>query len=185
MSPPTRRIACAVAIAASVATLSGCGVPRGAHLGLSVSDAGAPVAVIVMCNSGGDEGVAPLLPGLPATLPDPGPRVDGLSIIESGSTTDVVTVTLTEPIESTTTVELGATSAAAKIAGRMDDLTAGTEYELAGWTVDNEWSTYAVRFVPEDLATIEPREVLWQQIDDSRQRTRTGSLDDFESAACR
>ncbi|MEV7122675.1 hypothetical protein [Kitasatospora griseola] len=157
-----RRAASVVVGTAALAGVSGCAGSSGAVAGISVTEDGRPLGVLMAC----------------------GQRIDGASLYTSeGSHTETVgewtaksalgpglsTWALDAPAEGWETVRSAV------------PLDAGTTYHLRGWTKDDSRSSTAVDFTPEDLEQLAPGHVRYY----GPTSTLTVPVAEFEAAACK
>ncbi|WP_241844526.1 hypothetical protein [Kitasatospora sp. CB01950] len=166
MRQAVRRAAQGAAVLAAVAAVSGCAVQSDAVAGISVTEDGRPLGVLLVC----------------------GHRIDGATLSTSeGSHEETIgnwtahaalgpglsTWTLDAPAEGWET-------------GRSaTPLDAGTTYHLRGWTKDNSRSSTATAFTPEDLKQLTPGTVRYDgTASDGSGTTRTVPVEEFRATAC-
>ncbi|MDX3850191.1 hypothetical protein [Streptomyces sp. AK02-01A] len=171
MKAGVRRLALATAVCAAAATAQGCTVPTAGVTGISVTEEGQPLGVLVVCHDHMDV----------AVLYTDGDKPDDLSkTVGRWSRTDPVTGFTTWPLDTGGdgwTVERSSS-------GR---LAPDKTYTLFGGTHDNSWSTASVDFTVGQLAALVPGEVRYYtgERDGDADVYRTTSMADFRSVACR
>ncbi|MFJ8439221.1 hypothetical protein [Kitasatospora griseola] len=157
-----RRAAWVTLGVAVLAVVSGCAGSGGAVTGVSVTEDGRPVGVLMVC----------------------GQRIDGASLYTSeGSRTETVgewnaTSALGPGL---TTWALDAPAEGWETARSAAPLDAGTTYHLRGRTKDDSRSSTAVSFTPEDLEQLPPGQVRYY----GPTSTLTVPVAEFEATACK
>lgn len=164
----TRRLLTAVVAGVVLAGVSGCTVPVDAVAGISVTDDGRLLGVMMVC----------------------GHRIDGATLYVDSDDADEETVgswTADSPLHAgLATWPLEAPDAGWTATTPPAPLTAGTRYALYGWTEDNSWSSRSVAFTPADRDRLTPGTVLYRSIsDDGVESTAAVPVAEFEREACR
>ncbi|MFI1509438.1 hypothetical protein [Streptomyces sp. NPDC020597] len=165
----TRRLLAAVAVGGALAGVSGCTVPVDAVAGVSVTDDGRLLGVMMVC----------------------GHRIDGATLyVDSADADEETTVgswTADSPLHAgLATWPLDSPAAGWTATTPLAPLTVGTGYALYGWTEDNSWSSTSVTFTLTDRDRLTPGTVLYQSVsDDGVESTAAVPLAEFEREACR
>ncbi len=162
-SPKLRRSAAAFAVCAALAATSGCTVPIDAVAGISVTDDGHLVGVMMVC----------------------GHHIDGATLyVDSDDVDKEVTVgswTAARPLKAgLTTWTLDAPTAGWTATTPLKPLTAKTSYDLYGWTKDSSWSSGNVSFTLTDRDRLAPGTVRYQGYESAE----TVSVAKFRARAC-
>ncbi|MFF3448466.1 hypothetical protein ACFYXJ_15210 [Streptomyces sp. NPDC002667] len=166
--PAFRRFVGAVAVGVALSTTTGCTVPIDAVAGISVTDDGHLLGVMMVC----------------------GHRIDGASLSRDDSATDKsVTVgswTARHPLtHGLATWPLDAPATGWTATRPLGRLTARTTYSLYGWTNDNSWSSGEISFTLGDRSRLTPGTVLYDTVSDQGDETTTVvSVADFKAKAC-
>ncbi|MFH9827175.1 MULTISPECIES: hypothetical protein [Streptomyces] len=156
----------AVALASSAA----CTVPVAGITGVTVTEDGRPVGVLMVCHD----------------------HIDGATLYEDGAQDGSETVaewSRTPPAEGLVTWPLTTGGGGWSVDDPMPAaLEKGRTYSLYGWTSDNSWSTAHVTFTLADLAGLRPGRVRYFAGDDApgadRDGLRTASVEEFRTDAC-
>ncbi|MDX3497150.1 hypothetical protein ACKI1I_40790 [Streptomyces turgidiscabies] len=161
--PLIRRSVGALAACAALAATAGCTVPVDAVAGISVTDDGQLVGVMMVC----------------------GHHIDGAKLyVDSDDPDKQVTVgswTAARPLKSgLATWTLDTTAAGWTATTPLKPLTAGTSYTLYGWTEDNSWSSSSVSFTLADRDRLAPGTVRYEGADSSV----TVPVAEFKAKAC-
>ncbi|MGW4382382.1 hypothetical protein [Kitasatospora sp. NPDC004531] len=157
-----RRAASAVAAAAALAALPGCAAPGRAVAGISVTEDGRPLGVLMVCDH----------------------RIDGatLSTSEGSHREDVGRWSARTALRpGLTTWALDAPAEGWETERPLAPLEARTTYLLDGWTEDDSSTSTHVDFTPEDLAQLTPGQVRYY----GPTATLTVPVAEFEATACR
>ncbi|MFF2849245.1 hypothetical protein ACFVT5_23385 [Streptomyces sp. NPDC058001] len=140
----TRRIALAAALCGAMAVLPGCTVPVAGMTGVSVTEDGQPLGVMLVCHGHTDVAVLSTDRGRP-----------GDGGLELG------TWTRTEGLTGYSTWPLSGTGGDGWSTPKpLAPLVPGQEYTLFGGTKGNSWSVMDVHFSADDLATLAPGQVI-------------------------
>ncbi|MDH6612453.1 hypothetical protein M2164_008088 [Streptomyces sp. SAI-208] len=167
--PAFRRLVGVLSVGVALAATSGCTVPVDAVAGISVTEDGHLLGVMMVC----------------------GHEIDGATLHEDGDDADEqVTVgswAADRPLEAgLATWTLDAPTAGWKATGSLAALDAGTTYALYGWTKDDSWSSSSVTFTLADRARLTPGKVRYGHISESGDETEvTVSLAEFKADVCR
>ncbi|MEH0423187.1 hypothetical protein [Streptomyces sp. B21-083] len=161
--PLVRRFVGAFGACAALAATSGCTVPVDAVAGLSVTDDGQLVGVMMVC----------------------GHHIDGAALyVDSDDPDKQVTVgswTAARPLKAgLATWTLDATAAGWTATTPIKPLTAKTTYTLFGWTKDNSWSSSSVSFTLTDRDRLTPGTVRYQ----GDESAVTVPVAEFKAKAC-
>ncbi|MDQ0681241.1 hypothetical protein QF032_000233 [Streptomyces achromogenes] len=165
----TRRTLIAVAACVAMTGVSGCTVPIDAVAGISVTDDGRLLGVLMVC----------------------GHRIDGATLYvddaDADDTTTVGSWTADRPLlAGLATWPLEPPTVGWTATTPLAPLTVRTTYALYGWTEDDSWSSTHVTFTLTDRDRLTPGKVLYQSIsDDGEESTTTVSLTEFKREACR
>ncbi|WP_330291152.1 hypothetical protein [Streptomyces sp. NBC_00576] len=146
--PIVQRLAGAFAACAALAATSGCTVPIDAVAGISVTDDGHLVGVMMVC----------------------GHHIDGAMLyVDSDDADKQVTVgswTAARPLKAgLATWTLDAPAAGWTATTSLKPLTAKTTYTLYGWTKDNSWSSSSVSFTLPDRDRLTPGMVRYDGVE--------------------
>jgi hypothetical protein len=158
-----------VAVGVALAATSGCTVPVDAVAGVSVTEDGRLLGVMMVC----------------------GHRIDGATLyVESDDVDKAVEVgswTADRPLGAgLTTWPLDAPAAGWTATRPLAALDARTTYALYGWTKDNSWSASSVSFTPSDLDRLAPGQVRYLEISDKGDESAvTVTKAEFAARACR
>ncbi|MFD8482209.1 hypothetical protein [Kitasatospora sp. NPDC059673] len=162
-----RRAAQIAAVLAALAATSGCTVPSDAVAGISVTEDGHPLGVLLVC----------------------GDRIDGATLYTSeGSHEETIgTWTAHSALRpGLTTWTLDAPAEGWETGKSAAPLDAGTTYHLYGWTKDNSRSSTHVDFTPEDLEQLTPGNVRYHRTaSDGSTSTSTVPVAEFQAKACK
>ncbi|MDX3752347.1 hypothetical protein [Streptomyces sp. AK08-02] len=161
--PLVRRSVGALAACAALAATSGCTVAVDAVAGISVTDDGHLVGVMMVC----------------------GHHIDGATLyVDSDDTDKQVTVgswTAARPLKSgLATWTLDTPAAGWTATTPLKPLTAKTTYMLYGWTKDNSWSSSSVSFTLPDRDRLTPGTVRYEGDESSV----TVPVAEFKARAC-
>lgn len=167
--PVLRRFVGIAAVGAALAATTGCTVPVDAVAGISVTNDGHPLGVMMVC----------------------GHRIDGATLyVDSADSDKTVTVgswTADRPVTAglaTWTIDRPSTGWTAKRA--LKPLTAETSYSLYGWTKDNSWSSSSVSFTLADRDRLTPGTVRYTRVrNNGDESTVTVSMAEFKARACK
>ncbi|MFF9281938.1 hypothetical protein [Streptomyces griseosporeus] len=162
-----RRSAGLVAAGLALAATSGCTVPVDAVAGISVTEDGRPLGVMMVC----------------------GHRIDGATLyVDSEDVDKAVEVgawTADRPLGAgLTTWVLDAPAAGWTATRPLAPLDARTTYVLYGWTKDNSWSASSVSFTPGDLDRLAPGKVRYIETSDKGEESVTVTMAEFAARAC-
>jgi hypothetical protein len=165
--PAFRRFITTVAVGAALATTSGCGVPADAVTGISVTDDGRLLGVIMVC----------------------GHHIDGASLYVDNDNPERTAIgywTADRPLTAgLTTWPLDSAPPGWTADRSPAALTAGTTYSLYGWTKDNSWSSRHVTFTSADRDRLAPGMVFYNALSaDGDETARTITTAEFEAEAC-
>jgi hypothetical protein len=161
--PIFQRLAGAFVACAALAATSGCTVPVDAVAGISVTDDGHLVGVMMVC----------------------GHHIDGAKLyLDSDDADKQVTVgswTAARPLKAgLATWTLDAPAAGWTATTSLKPLTARTTYTLFGWTEDNSWSSNSVSFALTDRDRLTPGTVRYDDGDSAV----TVPVAEFKTSAC-
>ncbi|MEU3186027.1 hypothetical protein ABZ707_17765 [Streptomyces sp. NPDC006923] len=171
MRTTVRRLALATAVCAAAVTVQGCTVPTAGVTGISVTEDGRPLGVMVVCHDHMDV----------AELYTDGDKPDAPSkTVGRWARTDPATGFTTWPLDEGGdgwTVERSSSGA----------LAPHRVYTLFGGTNDNSWSAASVDFTVGHLAALAPGQVRYYtgERDSDGDIYRTTSMADFRAVACR
>lgn len=162
-----RRLVGAAAVCGGLAATAGCTVPVDAVAGISVTDDGRLLGVMMVC----------------------GHRIDGASLYvrgtEAGESVNVGSWTADRPLEpGLTTWTLDSPAAGWSETRSLAPLTPMTTYALYGWTKDNSWSSRQVSFTLADRDRITPGHVRYNSISKNGESTVVVPMTDFKAKAC-
>ncbi|MFJ6013127.1 hypothetical protein [Streptomyces sp. NPDC092952] len=166
--PALRRLVGAVATGAALVTVSGCGVPIDAVSGISVTDDGHLLGVIMVC----------------------GHHIDGATLYvdtdDAGDEPPAGNWTADRPLApGLTTWPLDPPAPGWTATGPLTPLTPRTAYALYGWTKDNSWSASHVTFTLADLDGLTPGKVFYQRPTGvGKEVAVTVSTAEFRATAC-
>ncbi|MFD5256785.1 hypothetical protein ACFWM5_28625 [Streptomyces bobili] len=155
----------------ALASSAGCTVPVAGITGVTVTEDGRPVGVLMVCHD----------------------RIDGATLYEDGAQEDrrdtVAAWSRTPPAEGLVTWPLTTGGGGWSVDDPMPAaLEKGRTYSLYGWTSDNSWSTAHVTFTLADLAGLRPGRVRYFAGDDAPGADRDGlwtaSTEEFRTDAC-
>lgn len=146
-----------------LAALSGCGVEAGGVVGMTVDDAGKPVAVVQMCEGHID--------GATLFLSRGGPDEEEFGEWE-----------VSPPVTGFSQFSLTAGGDGWRLVGTLKPRDPQTRYTIYGWTNDNSWSATHLDFSEQDLTGLRPGTVLVPSTDSETPERR--SLADFQSKTC-
>ncbi|MHB9864426.1 hypothetical protein [Streptomyces sp. YIM S03343] len=167
--PVLRHLIGAVAVGVTLATTSGCTVPIDAVAGISVTDDGRPLGVMLVC----------------------GHHIDGATLyVDSTDTDKSVTVgswTADNPLtRGLTTWPLDAPAPGWTTTRTLKPLTAKTTYNLFGGTEDNSWSSANVSFTLADLDRLTPGKVRYDSVSNNGDESEiTVPMAEFRARACK
>ncbi|GAA3854649.1 hypothetical protein GCM10023084_06020 [Streptomyces lacrimifluminis] len=158
-----QRVVGAFAACAALAATSGCTVPVDAVTGISVTDDGHLVGVMMVC----------------------GHHIDGATLHGAGADDDSeVTVgswDAARPLKAgLATWTLDAPAAGWTATTSLKPLTARTTYTLYGWTEDNSWSSSGVTFTLTDRDRLTPGTVRYG----GEESAITVPVEEFKARAC-
>ncbi|MFB7191879.1 hypothetical protein ACFCZT_42940 [Streptomyces sp. NPDC056230] len=151
-----------------MATTSGCTVPVDAVAGISVTDDGHLLGVMMVC----------------------GHQIDGATLyVDSDDVDKTVTVgswTAAHPLTpGIATWTLDSPAAGWTATRSLTPLTTKTTYVLYGWTKDNSWSSSSVSFTLSDRDRLTPGRVRYTKIsDDGDESAATVPIAEFKARAC-
>lgn len=166
--PVFRRFVSAVVVGVALAATSGCTVPVDAVAGISVTDDGHLLGVMMVC----------------------GHQIDGATLyVDSDDVDKQVTVgswtadrSLTPGL---TTWPLDSPAAGWAATRSLAPLTTKTTYALYGWTKDNSWSARSVSFTLADRDRLTPGKVRYDSVSDNGDgSTIAVSIAEFKTRAC-
>ncbi|MFF1291694.1 MULTISPECIES: hypothetical protein [unclassified Streptomyces] len=158
-----------VAASMAVASSTGCSVPVDAVAGISVSDDGHLLGVMMVC----------------------GHRIDGATLyVDSEDVNNQKTVgswTADRPLPAgLATWSLQSPSTGWAVSRSLSRLNSKTTYILYGWTKDNSWSSGSVSFDLTDIGRISPGTVRYDDISaDGDESAITVPLAEFKARACK
>ncbi|MFF4259627.1 hypothetical protein ACFY1L_51565 [Streptomyces sp. NPDC001663] len=164
-----RRVVGFVAAGLALTATAGCTVPEDAVAGISVTDDGHLLGVMMVC----------------------GHQIDGATVyVESEDADDERTVgswTAHRPLKAgLTTWPLDAPAADWTTTTSLPRLNARTTYALYGWTKDNSWSSSSVSFTLTDRSRLTPATVLYDDISaNGDESTAIVPLAEFKATACK
>ncbi|MFI6435243.1 hypothetical protein [Streptomyces sp. NPDC050759] len=167
--PAFRRVVGIVAAGLAVAASTGCSVPVDAVAGISVSDDGHLLGVMMVC----------------------GHQIDGATVyVDSENVNKQKTVgswTADRPLTAgLATWSLQSPSAGWAVGRSLTRLTPKTTYILYGGTEDNSWSSESVSFGLTDLDQLSPGMVRYDDIsEDGDESPVTVPLAEFKARACK
>ncbi|WP_435222121.1 hypothetical protein [Streptomyces sp. Tue6028] len=167
--PVYRRLVAALTVGVALAATSGCTVPVDAVAGISVTDDGHLLGVMMVC----------------------GHQIDGAALyVDDADADKTVTVgswTADHPLRAgLTTWTLEAPAVGWTATRSLRPLATRTTYALYGWTKDNSWSSGNVTFTLADRDRLTPGKVRYDKISDNGDETPvTVSLAEFKAKACR
>ncbi len=161
--PVVQRIVGAFAACAALAATSGCTVPVDAVSGISVTNDGQLVGVMMVC----------------------GHQIDGATLyVDDSDVGNQVTVgswTAARPLKAgLATWTLDAPAAGWTATTSLKPLTARTTYTLYGWTEDNSRSSSSISFTPTDRDRLAPGTVRY----DDGEAAVTVPVAEFKTSAC-
>lgn len=168
LRPVLRRFVGAVAAGVALAATSGCTVPIDAVAGISVTDDGQLLGVMMVC----------------------GHQIDGASLyVDSADVDDEVTVgswDADRPLkDGLATWNLDSPSAGWTATRSLQPLTAKTTYAFYGWTKDNSSSSSSVSFTLTDRDRLTPGTVRYEDgSGDGDESAVTVPLAEFKAKAC-
>jgi len=161
------RVARVAAVLAALAAVSGCTVPVDAVAGISVTEDGHPLGVLMVC----------------------GHRIDGATLYtdSGGHSEDLGHWTAHSALgPGLTTWTLDAPAEGWETDKSAAPLEAGTTYSLYGWTKDNSWSSAQVTFTPADLEQLTAGNVRYiRAASDGSSAALTVPVAEFEATVCR
>ncbi|MFJ3905083.1 hypothetical protein [Streptomyces sp. NPDC090025] len=166
---PRRPFAVAAALVGALTALpalAGCTVPIAGVTGISVTEDGRPLGVIVMCHDHID--VALL------ALDDPDP--EAVEYVGEWGRADPLTGFSTWPLTAPTTAPADGWT----VDTRLAKLDPKRSYHLYGATEDNSWSAVGVSFTLADLKKLKPGQVLRE----GAEGPTTTSLENFRAHTC-
>ncbi|MGW3118113.1 hypothetical protein ACWDBW_13390 [Streptomyces sp. NPDC001107] len=167
--PAFRRVVGLVTAGLALTATAGCTVPIDAVAGISVTEDGRLLGVMMVC----------------------GHQIDGATLyVGSDDVDDERTVgswTADRPLKAgITTWPLDAPAAGWTTTTALTRLDARTTYVLYGWTKDNSWSSGSVSFALTDRTRLTPGKVLYDDFSaDGDESTAIASLAEFKAAACK
>ncbi|MFJ6567258.1 hypothetical protein ACIQNU_07540 [Streptomyces sp. NPDC091292] len=139
-----RRIALGSAVCAAMTVLPGCGVPSAGRTGVSVTEDGQPLGVMLICHDHVDVALM---------YSDSDRAGEGSQALGRWTRTrSALTGYSTWPLS-------GAGEDGWSARKPMAPLAPGRDYKLYGSTYDNSWSAGSVSFSTEDLAALSPGQV--------------------------
>jgi hypothetical protein len=147
-----------LAVAGCLAAVSGCTVPTGGVIGVTVDAEGKAVVVVQMCEG----------------------HIDGATMHRDDETFGRWEVSSPVTGFSQFDLETGGNgwAVADELVGRDSEL----RYTIYGWSNDNNWSATSVEFSNRDLAEQKPGSVL--VLEPETNLTRSESLEDFKTKTC-
>ncbi|WP_328685916.1 hypothetical protein [Streptomyces sp. NBC_00343] len=166
--PVFRRFGSAFAIGVALAATSGCTVPVDAVAGISVTDDGHLLGIMMVC----------------------GHHIDGATLyVDSSDADKEVTVGSWTADRSLTaglaTWTLDSPSAGWTATRPLEPLTAKTTYDLYGWTEDNSWSSGNVSFTVTDRDRLTTGTVRYDDVSDNGDESAvTVPVAEFKAKAC-
>lgn len=164
-----RRVVGIVAASLAVTVSTGCSVPVDAVAGISVSDDGHLLGVMMVC----------------------GHRIDGATVYVDSEDVDkqraVGSWTAARPLTAgLATWNLQAPSPGWATTRALTPLAPKSTYLLYGWTKDNSWSSRSVSFDLTDLDRLSPGTVRYDDISaDGDESPITVPLAEFKATACK
>ncbi|MER5714341.1 hypothetical protein [Streptomyces sp. NPDC002132] len=167
--PACRRFIASLAACVALAATSGCTVPIDAVAGISVTEDGRLLGVMMVC----------------------GHRIDGATLYVADDDPDKsVTAgswTAERPLTpGLTTWTLDSPAPGWTATGPLAPLSPQTTYSLYGWTKDNSWSSRNVSFTLADRNRLAPGSVRYLSISqDGDETATTVPMPEFEARACR
>lgn len=161
--PMVPRFVGAFAACAALAATSGCTVPVDAVAGISVTDDGRLVGLMMVCGHQIDG----------ATLYVPGTDVDRSVKVGSWAAARPLKAGLA-------TWTLDAPAAGWTVTTPLKPLTAKTTYTLYGWTKDSSWSSSSVSFTLADRVRLTPGTVRYS----GEESSITVPVAEFKARAC-
>lgn len=178
-----RNAAAACAGLVALASSAGCTVPLAGLTGITVTEDGRPVGVLMVCHDHIDAAVLYIDDGR-----DDGDGSEGGSAEESESD-DLGRWSSSEPVTGFVSWPLTTGGEGWRVDEPMPAaLQPRRTYHLFGGTDDDSWSTADVSFTPEQLAALTPGQVRYS-VGDVRgaddDGMATGSIAQFRAAACR
>jgi hypothetical protein len=159
-----------VATAGCVASLSGCGVPAGGVLGVTIDAAGKPEIVVQMCEGHID--------GATMYLPDPDPDRVTPQNEEFGRWE------VSPAVAGFSQFSLAGGGNGWRLVGTLKPRTPETRYTIYGWSNDNSWSAAHLDFSQRDLDALRPGSVLTISTDPEADTNQTRPLADFRAKTC-
>ncbi|MFD5541410.1 hypothetical protein ACFWIJ_27205 [Streptomyces sp. NPDC127079] len=164
----SRRFAGALAVGVALVAISGCTVPVDAVAGVSVTQNGHLLGVMMIC----------------------GHQIDGATLyVDSADVDKSVTVgswTVDHPLTpGIATWTLDSPAVGWTATGPLAPLTAKTTYALYGWTKDNSWSSRSISFTLTDQDRLTAGRVRYDKISDNGdESTVTVPMAEFKATAC-
>jgi hypothetical protein len=150
--------------------LSGCTVPPGGIVGVTVDAQGKPVIVVQMCEGHID--------GATLYLPDPDPDRIPPQDKTMGSWE------VASPVTGFSQFRLDAAGNGWRLVSTLEPRDPETRYSIYGWSKDNSWSANHLHFSERELVGLEPGSVRVPSEDPESEDNRTESLEDFRSKTC-
>lgn len=146
------------------ATLSGCGVEIGGIVGMTVDDAGRPVAVVQMCEG----------------------HIDGATLYlsrDDNETEHFGRWEVSPPVTGFSQFDLAAGGNGWRLVGTLKPRDPATRYMIYGWSNDSSRSAAHLEFSEQDLKGLRPGTVLAPSVDDF-DTLEPHSLADFRTKIC-
>ncbi|MEV6892448.1 hypothetical protein [Kribbella sp. NPDC051137] len=165
-----RWVGATAAAVAGALELTGCGVPAGGVIGVTVDATGAPQIVVQMCE-GHIDGATLYLPDPDADRQPPQDRTMG-RWEASG------------PVTGFSQFSLDSGGNGWAVSGELVGRAPGTRYTIYGWSRDSSWSAMHLEFSERDLKQLHPGTVLVPSKDLASEDNWTESVDDFKQKAC-
>ena len=159
-----------VVTAGGLAILSGCGVPGGGVLGVTVDAGGQPVIVVQMCEGHID--------GATMYLEDPDPDR------ETPHNEDFGKWEVSPAVDGFSQFSLAEGGNGWRLVGALKPRDPATKYTIYGWTKDNRWSAAHLDFSQRDVDALQPGTVLTISTDPESNANQTRSLADFRAKTC-
>ncbi|MFF0131754.1 hypothetical protein ACFYTG_39605 [Streptomyces mirabilis] len=167
--PELRRFVGIIAVGLTLIATSGCTVPADAVAGISVTDDGHLLGVMMVC----------------------GHQIDGATLyVDSADANSTVTVgswTADRPLKAgPTTWPLDSPAADWATTKALGRLNAKTTYAFYGWTKDSSWSSSSVSFTLADRDRLTPGTVRYDDLSvNGDESAATVSLAEFKARACK
>lgn len=169
LRPAFRRVVGIVSAGLALTATAGCTVPMDAVAGISVTDGGHLLGVMMVCRH----------------------QIDGATLyVDSDDVDDERAVgswTADRPLKAgLTTWPLDVPVAGWTTTTSLTPLNAKTTYDLYGWTKDNSWSASSVSFTLTDQARLTPGTVFYEDFaTNGDESTAIVPLAEFKAKACK